>query len=308
MSTTASRRRPRGLALAARLRHGVGRPVRLVIVGLVLLVCGVALVAPALSVTDRVVSAPAAPVLSGPSAAARTVTPATAPAAITPAARPAAPASTPAPAPAPVASVAAPTAATATGGDITTVRLHYGDTLWALAHRYATTVAALQALNHLGESTLIYADTDFHVPAGPAGSTAPAAPAVAPEPAPAATAPHPVGTSGHGSGPAPTTHPVPAAVPTAGSVQQIAAGMFGPQYGCAANIITRESNWNPHATNPTSGAYGLAQALPGSKMAAAGPDWATNPATQLAWMRDYVDSRYGGACAAWAFWQAHHWY
>jgi hypothetical protein len=43
-------------------------------------------------------------------------------------------------------------------------------------------------------------------------------------------------------------------------------------------------------------------------MATAGPDWATNPTTQLTWMRSYVNARYGGACAAWAFWQAHHWY
>ncbi|MFC0439679.1 LysM peptidoglycan-binding domain-containing protein [Kutzneria buriramensis] len=280
MSTLASRHRLHGVA---RLRHWVGRPTRLVIVGLVLLLCGAALAVPALSWTDhRVVAAPAAPVVvSGPSTATRTFT------AATQAAATAAPTTVPAPA----AAVATPAAATATGATAT-VRLHYGDTLWALAHRYSTTVAALQALNHLGDSTLIYADADFHVPAKPAGSAAPAR-AMAPElAAPAATA----------------SHPVPATVPATGSVQQAAASVFGPQYGCAADIITRESSWNPHATNPTSGAYGLAQALPGSKMAAAGPDWATNPATQLAWMRSYVDARYGGACAAWAFWQAHHWY
>ena len=84
--------------------------------------------------------------------------------------------------------------------------------------------------------------------------------------------------------------------------------MFGTGYGCAANIITRESGWNPHATNPSSGAYGLGQALPAGKMATAGPDWRDNPATQLAWMKTYVDTRYGGACPAWAWWQAHHWY
>ena len=298
MSTLAFRRRPRGLpGVAARLRHWLGSPLRLVIVGLALLLCGAALVVPALSSTDhRVVSAPAAPRIA---AAASSAAPTSTPTAV-PAARAAAPTPAPTTAPAPVASVAAPAAAT---GATATVRLHYGDTLWALARRYATTVAALQALNHLGGSTLIYADTDFHILAGSAGPAG----AVVPEPtAPAAT--HPVEASGHGSGPTPTTHPVPVAVPATGSVQQATANVFGPQYGCAAEIIARESSWNPHATNPSSGAYGLAQALPGSKMAAAGPDWATNPATQLAWMRDYVTARYGGACAAWAFWQAHHWY
>ncbi|HEX3778156.1 MAG TPA: transglycosylase SLT domain-containing protein [Pseudonocardiaceae bacterium] len=102
---------------------------------------------------------------------------------------------------------------------------------------------------------------------------------------------------------------VPAAAPaTTGSIQAQAHVVFGADYSCAANIITRESGWNPHAQNPSSSAYGLPQALPGDKMATAGADWRDNPATQLAWMKTYVDSRYGGACPAWTWWQAHHWY
>lgn len=89
-----------------------------------------------------------------------------------------------------------------------------------------------------------------------------------------------------------------------GSAQQIAAAIFGSQYSCAAAIITRESGWSVTATNPSSGAYGLPQALPASKMAAAGPDWRTDPATQLRWMLSYVNSTYGGACNAWAHWQS----
>jgi hypothetical protein len=59
-----------------------------------------------------------------------------------------------------------------------------------------------------------------------------------------------------------------------------AATVFGAQYDCAANIIDHESGWNVHATNPGPGhAFGLPQALPGDKMAAAGPDWRDNPAT-----------------------------
>ncbi|WP_308190739.1 LysM domain-containing protein [Streptomyces sp. HPF1205] len=62
------------------------------------------------------------------------------------------------------------------------------------------------------------------------------------------------------------------------------------------------------ATNPSSGVYGLPQSLPGSKMAAFGTDWRTDPATRLRWMRTYVTARYGSACKAWAFRQTHRWY
>jgi hypothetical protein len=97
--------------------------------------------------------------------------------------------------------------------------------------------------------------------------------------------------------------------PTAGgSIQAQARSVFGTGYGCAWNIISHESSGDPHATNPGSGAYGLPQALPADKMATAGPDWRDNPATQLRWMKTYVDGRYGGACPAWTWWQAHHWY
>lgn len=95
---------------------------------------------------------------------------------------------------------------------------------------------------------------------------------------------------------------------SAGDSPSSLTGIFGPQAGCASAIVSRESGWNVHAANPSSGAYGLPQALPGSKMASAGPDWRDNPATQLRWMRSYVDSVYGGACAAWSFWQGHSYY
>ena len=72
-------------------------------------------------------------------------------------------------------------------------------------------------------------------------------------------------------------------------------------------IVSHESGWRVNATNPSSGAYGLPQSLPGSKMAAAGRDWRTNPITQLKWMKSYV-GRYGGGPGAAAFWRSHHWY
>jgi hypothetical protein len=69
-----------------------------------------------------------------------------------------------------------------------------------------------------------------------------------------------------------------------------------------------ESGWNEHADNPYSDAYGIPQALPGSKMSSAGPNWQNNAATQISWGLGYVKARYGDPCQAWAFWQAHHWY
>jgi hypothetical protein len=81
--------------------------------------------------------------------------------------------------------------------------------------------------------------------------------------------------------------------------------------GCWSSLLTmwtHESNWNERADNPYSDAYGIPQALPGSKMAAAGPSWQTNAATQIAWGLGYIKARYHDPCGAWSFWQAHHWY
>lgn len=80
------------------------------------------------------------------------------------------------------------------------------------------------------------------------------------------------------------------------------------QWQCFSNIVDHESSWNYKAVNPSSGAYGLFQALPAGKYASAGADWQTNPATQIKWGLNYMDSRYGSPCEAWTFWQANHWY
>ncbi len=82
----------------------------------------------------------------------------------------------------------------------------------------------------------------------------------------------------------------------------------GGQYQCFSEIVERESGWNYQASNPSSGAYGLVQALPGSKMASAGADWRTNPATQIKWGLNYMNDRYGSPCDAWSFWQANNYY
>ncbi|MFJ4938486.1 transglycosylase SLT domain-containing protein [Streptomyces pseudovenezuelae] len=93
---------------------------------------------------------------------------------------------------------------------------------------------------------------------------------------------------------------------TAAQVQAIARQIVpGGQFQCFSNIVDHESTWNYLAVNPSSGAYGLVQALPGSKMASAGADWQTNPATQIKWGLNYMNVRYGSPCDAWAYWQAH---
>ncbi|MEU8913557.1 MULTISPECIES: transglycosylase SLT domain-containing protein [Streptomyces] len=84
--------------------------------------------------------------------------------------------------------------------------------------------------------------------------------------------------------------------------------MASDQFQCFSNIVDHESTWNYKATNASSGAYGLVQALPGSKMASAGADWQTNPATQIKWGLNYMNERYGSPCGAWSFWQANSWY
>lgn len=96
---------------------------------------------------------------------------------------------------------------------------------------------------------------------------------------------------------------------TTGDPKAIARSMMNEtQFQCFSNIVQKESGWRVTATNPSSGAYGLVQALPGSKMASAGADWRTNPATQIKWGLNYMNSRYGSPCGAWSFWQSHHWY
>ncbi|GGN29933.1 NlpC/P60 family protein [Streptomyces fuscichromogenes] len=302
-----------------------------------------------------------------------------------------------------------------------TVVLRPGDTLWALARHYHTTVSALGRANHLADSTVIYAGHRLTIPTSVAstGSSHPSqhskprttVPAASGAAAAVAFARHQLGVSylwggtgnggydcsglvqaawrsagvtlprtaaaqasagtrisrtalqpgdlvftyGYGHvqlyagggrvieaahsgtsvryaalprtaavdayvrvrGPARTTTATKATdasyihtttAPAAGPVRQIAAQVFGSEYECVANIIARESGWKTTATNPSSGAYGLGQALPGSKMADSGSDWRANPLTQLRWMRSYVNARYGGACTAWAFWQTHRWY
>ena len=93
--------------------------------------------------------------------------------------------------------------------------------------------------------------------------------------------------------------------------RQILKNKYGygeSQFDCFNNIIMRESMWRVNATNPSSGAYGIPQALPGSKMATVAGDWRTNPATQIIWGIEYMKKRYGSPCGAWGFKSSHGWY
>ena len=106
-----------------------------------------------------------------------------------------------------------------------------------------------------------------------------------------------------------------ATVPAAsGSPQQIAQALLGSfgwssgQFSCLDPLWAHESGWSVTAYNAGSGAYGIPQALPGSKMASAGPDWQTSAATQITWGLEYIRDTYGSPCGAWGHEQATGWY
>jgi uncharacterized protein YabE (DUF348 family) len=115
-----------------------------------------------------------------------------------------------------------------------------------------------------------------------------------------------------GSANAPTSSTASISV-TPGSAQAIARelaaqrGWGDDQFSCLVTLWDHESGWRVNAAN-SSGAYGIPQALPGSKMASAGPDWQSNATTQITWGLGYIASRYGTPCSAWSSWQANGWY
>lgn len=119
-------------------------------------------------------------------------------------------------------------------------------------------------------------------------------------------------SSSSNSSAATTSAPV-AAAATPGSAQAIGAqlvaarGWGTDQYNCLVSLWNKESGWNVYASNP-SGAYGIPQALPGSKMASVGADWQTSAATQITWGLNYIQGRYGTPCGAWAHSVANNWY
>ena len=85
-------------------------------------------------------------------------------------------------------------------------------------------------------------------------------------------------------------------------------GWGSEQFACLDSLWQKESGWKVTADNPSSSAYGIPQALPGSKMSSAGADWQTNAATQITWGLGYISDRYGTPCAAWSHSQAKNFY
>lgn len=106
----------------------------------------------------------------------------------------------------------------------------------------------------------------------------------------------------------------PSVVPDPGSAQAIAFDMVAGrgwgtgEFDCLVALWKKESGWRVNAHNKSSGAYGIPQALPGTKMGSAGADWETNPATQITWGLGYISGRYGTPCGAWGHSQARGWY
>ncbi|KQY98524.1 hypothetical protein ASD19_06700 [Microbacterium sp. Root53] len=95
------------------------------------------------------------------------------------------------------------------------------------------------------------------------------------------------------------------------TAQRMAAEVYGwgaGEFSCLVSLWNKESGWNYQAMNPSSGAYGIPQSLPGDKMATVASDWATNATTQITWGLDYISRAYGSPCAAWGHSQAVNWY
>ena len=100
-----------------------------------------------------------------------------------------------------------------------------------------------------------------------------------------------------------------------GDPHRIAASMMSERYGwgsgeysCLSSLWGHESGWDVHAENSSSGAYGIPQALPGSKMSSYGSDWQDNAVTQIQWGLSYIDQSYGTPCGALSAWQSKGWY
>jgi hypothetical protein len=144
---------------------------------------------------------------------------------------------------------------------------------------------------------------DKVLPDAPAGRYAPVVAITRPKPAPVR----------HYARQATVTSVTSTGAAPSGTPQEVARGLLGAQgqdsqFYCLDALWDRESGWNVYASNPGTGAYGIPQALPGSKMASAGLDWAGDAETQIQWGLGYIDATYGSPCAAWGHEEATGWY
>jgi hypothetical protein len=158
-------------------------------------------------------------------------------------------------------------------------------------------------------------------PATPASPSSPAAPANPGAGSGGTGAPAPTPPAAPAPAPAPSAPaPPPPAPPASGEIMspaqaqahaRAAIGAYGwgdDQFSCLVSLWNRESGWRVQARNPSSGAYGIPQAYPAEKLAAAGPDWRTSAPTQISWGLSYIRGRYGSPCGAWAHSQSTGWY
>lgn len=135
---------------------------------------------------------------------------------------------------------------------------------------------------------------------------------VAPKPTPTPTAT--AGAAARDSGGSASVWSPPFVAPDPGTAQAIAYEMVQArgwgegEFACLVALWNKESGWRVNAYNAGSGAYGIPQSLPGNKMASAGADWETNPATQIQWGLDYIGGRYSSPCGAWGHSQSTGWY
>jgi hypothetical protein len=114
--------------------------------------------------------------------------------------------------------------------------------------------------------------------------------------------------TGGTAGPVPASCQVYSGNRATGCTLMLQAGFGIDQAPCLVNLWNRESGWNERARNPGSGAYGIPQANPGSKMGVYGSDWQTNPVTQIKWGLNYIKQRYQTPCGAWSHFQSAGWY
>lgn len=172
----------------------------------------------------------------------------------------------------------------------------------AAAHRPDPTVADLAAIDAAQKSAQARAVASAQAAASQAAS------AEAKARQRAATEASRSKTTGGSVGPIPTSCNSYTGNRAIGCTLVLAAGLSLTQMACLDKMWTHESNWRTTAENASSGSYGIPQSLPGSKMAAFGSDWKTNPVTQIKWGLSYIKNRYGTPCDAWSFWQTHNFY
>ncbi len=222
------------------------------------------------------------------------------------------------------------TANDAVNRQTTTQKVLY-EKLAALKNTTATNIATLKkkeaaaaAYKEQQEAAAAAASHNSPTPATPAAPTSAATPSSTPSKSPTkpttptASASAPPSNPGSGSGGATgggtsgggsaTGNNTVAAAKAYAKSKVSARGWKASQYTCLVSLWNRESGWRYDATNPSSGAYGIPQALPGSKMSSAGSDWRTNARTQIDWGLGYIADRYTNPCGAWQHSEDTGWY